>query len=143
MDAQVWVKFVVQSRVRGQRAKSLPDSATPLPLPQGPHLLHCRVSQRVRLSPWTHPGDLRKWTWPSPAAEKQQSSACAHTHTRTHTLGPSPCPPSLLLSQGVRVGLPESLPHLCWVNRPHGQMTSRGTFSSSVAGQREFSLEST
>ena len=104
-DAQVCVRFVIQSRVRRQRAKSLPDSATPLPLPQRPHLLHCRVSQSVRLSPWTHPGDLRKWTWPSPAAEKQQSSACTHTcihtcaHTCTHTPRPIPIPATPGLSQ--------------------------------------------
>ena len=142
MDAQVWVKFVVQSRV-GDRGPSLPDCATPLPLPQGPHLLPCRVSQRVRLSPWTHPGDLRKWTWPSPAAEKQQSSARAHTHTCTHTprLIPMPATPAALTAgEG---GAPRESPHLAWGNRPRGKMASRGTFSSSVAGQRKFSLEST
>lgn len=60
----------------GQGAESLPDSATPLPVPQGPHLLHGRVSRSVRLSLWTHPVGLKKWTWPSPA--------CTRVHAHTH-----------------------------------------------------------
>lgn len=110
----------------GQRADSLPNSATPLPVPQGPHLLHGRVSWSVRLSLWTHPVGLIKWTWTSPAGSEAAEPGlhtCTRKHTRTH---PGPplgdvvftCHPSC--SHGGGEGTPSDSPRLRWVNGPRG-----------------------
>lgn len=64
----------------------------------------------------------------SSRALRAHTHAYTHPHTHAHTHpGPSPYPPPLG-SHRCEGGAPSESPPLSWVNRPRGQMASRGIF---------------